>query len=245
MLIVITEFFYNYNELFINHHGSSENNRHREKLAEDDAQQLPVIYVITPTYRRLVQIAELTRLAQTLSLVPSIHWIVVEDSQELSLEVISLLQRFKVFSIPQITHLHARMPQQFRVNDSTTPYTSRPRGASNRNRALQWIRENVKKGVVYFADDDNTYDVRIFQEMRYTKKLSMWPVGLIGIYGVSSPVIDPLSGYVIEFFDGWIGDRTYPVDMASFAVSVQLLIQVFYIILWLFTCIFIRFKINS
>jgi hypothetical protein len=85
---------------------------------------LPVIYVITQTYRRLVQIAELTQLAQTLSLVPSVHWVVVEDSRELSPDVIRLLQRFIGLSIGHITHLHGRMPQQFRVNDSTTPYTS-------------------------------------------------------------------------------------------------------------------------
>ena len=30
---------------------------------------------------------------------------------------------------------------------------------------LKWIRENVKNGILYFADDDNTYDVRVFQEV--------------------------------------------------------------------------------
>ncbi|EFX82273.1 hypothetical protein DAPPUDRAFT_49254, partial [Daphnia pulex] len=184
--------------------------------------ELPVIYVITPTYRRLVQLAELTQLAQTLSQVPSVHWIVVEDSEELSSGVTHLLQRFD--AIPH-THLHGRMPELFRVNASSTPYTSRPRGASNRNRALHWIRQNVQSGVVYFADDDNTYDLRLFHEMRHTRKVSMWPVGLIGIYGVSSPVVDPDTGHVKEFFDGWVGDRTYAVDMASFAINVQLLHQ--------------------
>ena len=97
--------------------------------------------------------------------------------------------------------------------------------------ALHWIRENVETGVVLFADYDNTYDFRIFQEMRYTKTISMWPVGLIGIYGVSSPVVDPSTGYVKAFFDGWIiGDRIYPVDMASFAINVQLLYQVLYLL---------------
>lgn len=40
----------------------------------------PVIYVITPTYTRAVQKAELTRLLNTLSHVPSLHWIIVEDA---------------------------------------------------------------------------------------------------------------------------------------------------------------------
>jgi beta-1,3-glucuronyltransferase len=43
------------------------------------------------------------------------------------------------------------------------------RGVSNRNRALQWIRENYvdPNGVIYFADDDNSYDLRIFEEVSY------------------------------------------------------------------------------
>ena len=41
-----------------------------------------------------------------------------------------------------------------------------PRGVSNRNRALEWIYLNADdRGVVYFADDDNTYDLRVFQEV--------------------------------------------------------------------------------
>ena len=39
-----------------------------------------IIYVVTPTYKRSAQIADLTRLSQTLQLVPNIHWIVTEDA---------------------------------------------------------------------------------------------------------------------------------------------------------------------
>ncbi len=39
------------------------------------------IYVVTPTYARATQTADLTRLAQTLRLVPAVHWIVVEDAE--------------------------------------------------------------------------------------------------------------------------------------------------------------------
>ena len=38
--------------------------------------------MITPTYARWTQKADLTRLCQTLMHVPSLHWIVVEDSEE-------------------------------------------------------------------------------------------------------------------------------------------------------------------
>ena len=41
------------------------------------------------------------------------------------------------------------------------------RGVSNRNKGMEWLRENYvdTRGVVYFADDDNTYDLRLFGEV--------------------------------------------------------------------------------
>lgn len=54
------------------------------------------IYVITPTYRRPEQIADLTRLAQTLMLVRDIHWLVVEDSHAKSPQLTALLQSFGI-----------------------------------------------------------------------------------------------------------------------------------------------------
>lgn len=62
---------------------------------------LPVIYLITPTYQRPAQIPELTRMAQTLLNVPAIHWIVVEDANATSPAVAALLSRY---GIPH-THL--------------------------------------------------------------------------------------------------------------------------------------------
>lgn len=62
--------------------------------------------------------------------------------------------------------------------------------------------------------------------MRHTKIVSMWPVGLIGSYGVSAPIVDPLNGSIVGFFDGWIGDRVFAVDMASFAVNVEYFLAV-------------------
>lgn len=39
-----------------------------------------IIFLITPTYTRPTQMADMTRLAQTLRLVPDVFWIVVEDA---------------------------------------------------------------------------------------------------------------------------------------------------------------------
>lgn len=43
----------------------------------------------------------------------------------------------------------------------------KPRGVSNRNRGLKWIRANATEGVFYFADDDNTYDLDLFTQVRF------------------------------------------------------------------------------
>jgi hypothetical protein len=57
-------------------------------------------------------------------------------------------------------HRAAQMPAKYRKNKV------KPRGVSNRNRGLEWIRANASDGVLYFADDDNTYDLDIFDEVR-------------------------------------------------------------------------------
>ena len=62
--------------------------------------------------------------------------------------------------------------------------------------------------------------------MRFTKKVSMWPVGLIGNPGISSPVVDPATNELIDLFDGWTGGRKFPVDMAAFAVNVAFFLKV-------------------
>lgn len=57
--------------------------------------------------------------------------------------------------------------------------------------------------------------------MRYTKKVSMWPVGLVTQTGVSSPIVK--NGKFVGFYDGWIGGRKFPVDMAGFAINIKFL----------------------
>ncbi len=54
---------------------------------------MPTIYMITPTKKRLSQKADLTRLSHTLQLVPKLHWILIEDSDRKSKVVEDLLQR--------------------------------------------------------------------------------------------------------------------------------------------------------
>lgn len=77
----------------------------------------------------------------------------------------------------------------------------------------------------------------LFLQMRYTKKVSMWPVGLCTKYGISSPIVR--NGSFAGFYDGWEAGRKFPVDMAGFAVSVEFLLQV--ITLTKFSSAFFRY----
>ncbi|XP_072931217.1 galactosylgalactosylxylosylprotein 3-beta-glucuronosyltransferase S-like [Epargyreus clarus] len=181
-----------------------------ERLHINNSTDLKMIYYVTPTYPRPEQIPELTRLAHTLMHVPRIHWIVADDQPKCSNEVLSILRRS---GLP-FTHISSPKPYIYKGSNF-------PRGVSNRRAALNWLKYNVQEGILYFGDDDNTVDLRLFDEIRNTKKVSMFPVGLIGGYGVSSPVVK--EGKVVGFFDSWPGARTFPVDMAGFAVNLEFL----------------------
>ncbi|XP_055638873.1 galactosylgalactosylxylosylprotein 3-beta-glucuronosyltransferase S [Toxorhynchites rutilus septentrionalis] len=170
----------------------------------------PIIYFVTPTYPRREQIAEITRLGQTLMHIPNLHWIVADDTENCNRLLNNLLKKF---GIPY-THIASPMPEFYRTKKLV------PRGVANRRAALAWIRNNNKKtGVLYFGDDDNTFDLKLFSEIRTTKKVSMFPVGLIGDYAVSTPVVR--NGMVEGFFDSWPAKRKWPVDMAGFAVNLE------------------------
>lgn len=124
----------------------------------------PVIYVITPTFARPVQKAELTRLAQTFLHVPNVHWILVEDAPQKT----ALVTRFLETSGLIYTHLSAATPPNYKLGRND-PNWKKPRGVEQRNAALRWLRENLRtsdRGVVYFADDDNTYSIKLFREVK-------------------------------------------------------------------------------
>lgn len=122
-----------------------------------------VIYAITPTFSRPVQKAELTRLAQTFLHVRNFHWIVVEDTPSKT----SLVTNFLETSGLMYTHLSVATPPNYKLGKND-PNWKKPRGVEQRNAALKWLRENLKspsKGVVFFADDDNTYAIKLFREV--------------------------------------------------------------------------------
>lgn len=258
-----------------------------------DGDELPMIYIITPTYSRGAQKADLTRLSHTLLLVPKIHWILVEDSPFKTELVTNFISSLNQYIIPKrrgklilggdttikskssstqfrsnayplfdlkITHLNIETPADLKIK-AREPNWIRPRGVNQRNLGLKWLRNhllminknnkelhnsnNLKveggrrrsnevgevervdnnfrgKGVVYFADDDNTYDLRLFEEMRNTKKVSIWPVGLVGGLKIEKPLVQ--DGKVVGFNSVWSPNRPYPIDMAGFAINLDLLL---------------------
>ena len=102
----------------------------------------------------------------------NLHWVVAEDSASCSHLVSSLLARMGV----PYTHLASPQPALYR----TAKLKLNPRGVSSRRAGLHWVLNNSRDGVVYFADDDNTYDFRLFKEIATTQRISMFPVGFIG-----------------------------------------------------------------
>lgn len=107
---------------------------------------------------------------------PNLTWLVIEDAYEtndLVEEVLkkSMLKYYyligKSETVKRSKHylkcssIAAPMPAQYK-NKTKGP---KPRGVSNRNKGIEWIRENAKTGVFYFADDDNTYDLELFNDV--------------------------------------------------------------------------------
>ena len=129
------------------------------------------IYMITPTYKRWTQKADLTRLAQTLMHVPNLYWIVVEDANVKTDLVANFLRRHSVAL--RSAHLNVRTAERLRLKQNE-PVWRKSRGVEQRNLALEWLRAQADEGalpdggggVVYFGDDDNTYDLELFEEVR-------------------------------------------------------------------------------
>lgn len=182
---------------------------------------LPIIYGVTPTYSRWTQKADLTRLCQTFLHIPNFYWIIVEDADAKTRLVANLL---KNCGLPY-THLTAKTEKRVKLKEMD-PNWLMPRGVAQRNEGLRWIRENInsnKPSVLYFIDDDNTYSLRLFEEMRFTDTVTVWPVGIVGGLKFEGPICK--NGKVVKWYTAWKPDRPFPIDMAAFAVNMKLILN--------------------
>lgn len=180
------------------------------------------IFVITPTYQRVTQKLELTSLCHTFSLVDNIIWILVEDSKYKTDLVLDLLLECAVRSV----HLNVETPPEMKHKWWHWSSGLHHRGINQRNAGILWLRENYSlkncNGVVYFADDDNRYGLKLFDAMRKTERVSIWPVGFILGLTYEGPICRNNS---IIFWRQWKSYfspyREFPIDMAGFAVHLS------------------------
>jgi glycosyltransferase involved in cell wall biosynthesis len=157
---------------------------------------------ITPTYDRPNRTAYLRRCAEVFKTQQKFVWIIIEDGLAVDAGIREMLNASGV----QFQYL-AFGP-------------TRCWGNQQRNFALEYIRRNEMKGIIYFADDDNYYDPRLFDELRKTKQVSIMPVGLLGPGGIERPIVK--YGKITEWSADW-KSRKFPVDMASFAFNAEIL----------------------
>ena len=59
--------------------------------------------------------------------------------------------------------------------------------------------------------------------MRWTKVISMWPVGIVGKLHWEGPICR--DGHLVGFLTAWAKSRLFPIDMAGFALNVKLLFK--------------------
>ena len=69
-----------------------------------------------------------------------------------------------------------------------------------------------------FVDDDNSYDVQYFHEIRTVTKVGLLPTGNFENTGFSSPVVRNRT--IVGFISLWKGSRKFPIDMASIGINI-------------------------
>ena len=167
-----------------------------------------LIYVITPTYERLSRKMELTRMVQALMLDGGIYWILVEDAKNYSMGV------RKVAYDSGLPFAHVlRKQKKLRAGH---------RGIDQRNAGLDIVRKVGLPGIIYFADDDNVYDYRLFEELRTIKTVGLFATGFAGGANFEKCVVNE-SGIITGFLSGWPGGRKFQVDMGGFAINSEIL----------------------
>uniref|UniRef100_A0A0G4HWW3 Galactosylgalactosylxylosylprotein 3-beta-glucuronosyltransferase n=1 Tax=Chromera velia CCMP2878 TaxID=1169474 RepID=A0A0G4HWW3_9ALVE len=183
------------------------------------------IFAITPTYRRVTQRLDMIRLLAAFAHVPNLYVVVVEDRETVSEKMKTTLEDSMM---PEGSWALAAAP--------TTPGLA-VKGSEQRNKGLdvmakliaseqdEQTRKDMENGVVFFADDDNAYDPRLFDEIRKVQKVGVWPVAFSGKKIVEHCKVDSSTGKVTGF-DAWAADvRPFALDMAGMGLSVSFFVS--------------------
>ena len=124
--------------------------------------QLRTIYVFTTVDRNIIsQKADLTRLRNTLRLIPKLDWVLLEDHENQSEIIKNFIKESNFPQTSYFTHKFSDDPTN-KTNKSTTLL---------HNMALKWIdsqKDNMdKNGVAYFAESSNSYTIKLFEDVSH------------------------------------------------------------------------------
>ncbi|XP_012889081.1 PREDICTED: galactosylgalactosylxylosylprotein 3-beta-glucuronosyltransferase 2 isoform X2 [Dipodomys ordii] len=99
-----------------------------------------------------------------------------------------------------------------------TPTYSRPVQKAELTRLANTFRQVARLHWILVEDAAARSEL-----MRTTRKVSVWPVGLVGGRRYERPLVE--NGKVVGWYTGWRADRPFAIDMAGFAVSLQVILS--------------------
>ncbi|KAI3421252.1 hypothetical protein GPALN_014878 [Globodera pallida] len=184
------------------------------------------LILITPTMLRPSRLADMTRLSQTLMHVKNVHWIVIEDGDA----PVASIKRVLIRSGIKHTYLAKNGSAFHKMAKKVNPIY-KGKAWAPRNTALEYVRQfygtkyaNSKNAVLYFVDDDNSYDLRIFHDyLPKVKSIGLWAVGLSGKSFVEAPKVK--NNTIVGWFVYNGPERQFGIDMAGFAVNLNLFLN--------------------
>uniref|UniRef100_A0A0M3HZJ3 Galactosylgalactosylxylosylprotein 3-beta-glucuronosyltransferase n=1 Tax=Ascaris lumbricoides TaxID=6252 RepID=A0A0M3HZJ3_ASCLU len=155
-------------------------------------------------------------LAQTLTLTHHIAWVVIENGISRADPIERLLKRS---SIPFCYLVSPIIDLSFQ---ESWRWTAREFGLKF---VTQQFATFSNHAVIYFADDDGAYDLRIFDSyIRNVQTIGVWAIGLAGKEAIVAPAVDT-NGVV----NGWLTkehqDSQWPLDAPGFAINLRVLLN--------------------
>jgi len=159
---------------------------------------------VTPTYKNAKRVFFINECIKIFKEINNLIWILCEDDNTIDVEINELLLRSGI------------------IYKYLSFGPTKDKGNEQRNVCYNYIVNNNINGIIYNADDDNEYDIRLFDEIRKTDNISIFPVGNLGPNGVERPIIK--NGKLLYWDAGWVS-RKFPVDMGGFAFNSKYLYQ--------------------
>lgn len=158
-----------------------------------------MLHIITPTYTRPTQLAELTLLAQAFAHIPYLQWIVLEVTKT------RLVTEF--LGKTNIKYEHLDSGGKVKVGNKCNAL---------RNIALDYLaKENTanSSGVILFANTDRTYSAELFEKVRDIEKVAIWPT----VFAKEQFTCDPLKFNLAK--------PKYPINLGSVGFNSTALLQ--------------------